>query len=260
MNDHCFAIPAYQDSIYLEDCIKSILNQTHKSDIIICTSTPTSQNKMIADQYGIPYYINNNGLSGIANDWNFALNNARTRWVTIAHQDDIYEPGFAAAVIKSMDTQTQIAFTDYSDIHGDQIKTITFNHIVKTILLFPFLFKRKIHSKFLKKLVLSVGDPICCPSVTINKDLQPEFSFSVAYHCVLDWHAWYQLAQKEGAFVFIHQRLMQHRVHEDSETSNQIKQGKRRAEEESILQQIWGQRLGSCIAWIYQLGQLENKS
>jgi glycosyltransferase involved in cell wall biosynthesis len=260
MNDHCFAIPAYKDSIYLEDCIKSILNQTIKSEVIICTSTPTSQNKMIADKYGIPFFINENGLTGIANDWNFALISAPTRLVTIAHQDDIYEPGFAEAVSRSMDQQTQIAFTDYSDIHGDQIKTATINQIVKILLLFPFLFKRKIQSKFLKKLVLSIGDPICCPSVTINKFAEPEFKFSVAYNCVLDWHAWYQLAQKDGSFVFIHQRLMRHRVHHESETSNQIKQGKRRSEEESMLQQIWGKPLGTCIAWVYQLGQLENKS
>ena len=260
MNDHCFAIPAYKDSIYLEDCIKSILSQTTKSQIIICTSTPTAQNKLIADKYGIPYFVNESGLKGIANDWNFALTSATTSLVTIAHQDDIYEKGYAEAVIKSMDQETQIAFTDYSDIHGDEIITATINHIVKTLLLFPFLMKRKIQSKFLKKLVLSMGDPICCPSVTINKSLEPGFCFSAEYNCVLDWQAWYQLAKKEGAFVFIHQRLMQHRVHQESETSNQIKQGKRRAEEELMLTQIWGKGIGKCIAWVYQLGQLENKS
>jgi glycosyltransferase involved in cell wall biosynthesis len=260
MNDHCFAIPAYKDSPYLEDCIKSILNQTIKSKIIICTSTPTRQNKMLADKYGIPYFVNDKGLSGIAHDWNFAINSANSRLVTIAHQDDIYETEFAATVTKSMDAQTQISFTDYSDIHGDQIKKYTFNHIVKTLLLFPFLFKNKIRSIFFKKLVLSIGDPICCPSVTINKQLITDFNFSADFECVLDWHTWYGLAKQEGSFVFIHQRLMQHRVHEASETSNQIKLGKRRVEEESMLQQIWGKNLGKWIAWVYQLGQLENKS
>jgi glycosyltransferase involved in cell wall biosynthesis len=260
MNDHCFAIPAYKDSIYLEDCIKSILGQTIISDLIICTSTPTIQNKLMADKYGVPYFINESGLTGIANDWNFALRSAKTRLVTIAHQDDIYAPGFAEAVTRSMDQQTQISFTDYSDIHGDTIKTVTFNHVVKTLLLFPFLIKSKIPSKFIKKFVLSIGDPICCPSVTINKRMLTDFSFSEEYQCVLDWHAWYRLANQEGNFVFVYKRLMQHRVHEDSETSNQIKLGKRRAEEESMLQQIWGKRMGKLIAWVYQLGQLENKS
>ena len=260
MNDHCFAIPAYKDSIYLEDCIKSILNQTTKSQVIICTSTPTVQNKKMAEKYGIPYFVNESGLKGIANDWNFALTSATTSLVTIAHQDDIYEPGFAEAVTKSMDLKTQISFTNYSDIHGDEIKTATINQIVKTLLVFPFLIKSSIQSKFIKKLILSIGDPICCPSVTINKSLEPTFRFSEDYNCVLDWQAWYGLAQKEGFFLFINKRLMQHRVHEASETSNQIKMGKRRAEEESMLVKIWGKRIGKIIAWVYQLGQLENKS
>jgi glycosyltransferase involved in cell wall biosynthesis len=259
MNEHCFAIPAYLDSIYLEDCIKSILSQTAKSELIICTSTPTKQNKMIANKYGIPYFVNQSGLMGIGNDWNFILSCAKTRLVTIAHQDDIYEPQFAETVIKAMDQHTQIAFTDYSDIHGNKIKTTSINHTIKTLLLFPFLIKPKIRSKFLKKLVLSIGDPICCPSVTINKAIEPEFLFSQEYNCVLDWHAWYGLAAKKGFFVFIHQKLMRHRVHQESETSNQIKQGKRREEEEAMLEQIWGKCIGKCIAWMYQFGQFENK-
>ena len=260
MNQHCFTIPAYKDSIYLEDCIKSIRNQTIQSDIIICTSTPTTQNKMLADKYEIPYYINDNGLYDVINNWNFALKNAKNRLVTIAHQDDIYEPGFAEAVTKLMDQETIISFTNYSDLVGKKIKAFSINKTVKTIMLFPFLIKPKIKSKFIKKLVLSFGDPICCPSVTINKGFVPDFSFSEDYQCVIDWNAWYHFAKCEGSFRFINKRLVLHRVHEDSTTSHLILNGKRRVEEKSILQQIWGKKIGKLIAWVYQLGQLENNS
>ena len=40
MNDHTFAICAYKESPYLEECIKSLKNQTIKSNILIATSTP----------------------------------------------------------------------------------------------------------------------------------------------------------------------------------------------------------------------------
>lgn len=259
MNDHCFAIPVYKDSVYLEQCITSILQQSIKSDIIICTSTPTSQNKLLADKYNIPFIINTSGGKGIAYDWNFALNSAKTRLVTIAHQDDVYEEGFSQSVIKSMDNETLIAFTNYTDIHGEKIKIGTINKIVKTLLLFPFLIKKSISSIFFKKSILSFGNSICCPSVTINKELVSGFSFSEKYSCILDWYAWYEIAQKKGAFIFINKRLMKHRVHQDSETSNQIKIGKRREEEETMLTLIWGNFLGKAIARIYQLGQLENK-
>lgn len=38
--DHTFAVCAYKESPYLESCIKSLVNQKVKSNIIVCTSTP----------------------------------------------------------------------------------------------------------------------------------------------------------------------------------------------------------------------------
>ena len=38
--DHTFAVCAYKESPYLESCIKSLMSQTVKSNIIVCTSTP----------------------------------------------------------------------------------------------------------------------------------------------------------------------------------------------------------------------------
>ena len=37
---HTFVVLAYKESEYLEDCIKSTLNQKYKSDVVIATSTP----------------------------------------------------------------------------------------------------------------------------------------------------------------------------------------------------------------------------
>ncbi len=258
INEHCFAIPVYKDSPFLEQCITSILQQNTKSDIIICTSTPTFQNKQLADKYNLPFIVNTTGDIGIASDWNFALNSAKTKFVTITHQDDIYEPDFSQSVIQSMDNKTLMSFTNYADIHGESLKVWTVNKIIKTILLFPFLIKKRISFKFFKKSILSIGNSICCPSVTINKELLPDFRFSETYSCILDWYAWYEIAQKNGSFVFINKRLVKHRIHQDSETSNQIKIGKRRDEEETMLIQIWGKLLGKAIAKVYQLGQLEN--
>ena len=39
-NIHTFAILAYKESEYLEECIKSVLNQTVKTNAVIVTSTP----------------------------------------------------------------------------------------------------------------------------------------------------------------------------------------------------------------------------
>ena len=71
-NDHTFAICAYKESPYLEECILSLKNQTVKSNIIMATSTPNEWIQGLAEKYEIPLYINT-GEGGIAQDWNFAL-------------------------------------------------------------------------------------------------------------------------------------------------------------------------------------------
>ena len=75
MKKHVFSVCAYKESEYLEDCIKSLVNQTVKSDIIICTSTPNKHIKDIAEKYKLNLYVRN-GKSDIRDDWNFAYNKA----------------------------------------------------------------------------------------------------------------------------------------------------------------------------------------
>lgn len=38
---HTFAVCAYRESPFLEDCVRSLVRQTVKSRILIATSTPT---------------------------------------------------------------------------------------------------------------------------------------------------------------------------------------------------------------------------
>ena len=82
-NDHTFAICAYKESPYLEECILSLKNQTVKSNIIMATSTPNEWIQGLAEKYEIPLYINT-GEGGIAQDWNFAYRQAKTDYVTAA--------------------------------------------------------------------------------------------------------------------------------------------------------------------------------
>jgi len=146
---HTFVIPVYKQSPYLEQCIQSLLNQTVKSAIILTTSTPTDFSKQVAEKYGFPYFVNDNG--GIANDWNFALSKASTQWATIAHQDDIYEPDFTNELLKSANSDTLIAFTDYEDLVDGKTRKSNLNSVVKKALLFPFVFKKNIRSTSLNQ-------------------------------------------------------------------------------------------------------------
>jgi glycosyltransferase involved in cell wall biosynthesis len=258
-NNHTFVIPAYKQSAYLELCIKSLLAQTVKSDIILTTSTPSAYLEDIALSYNLPYFINLKS-EGIAGDWNFALAKADTQYVTIAHQDDIYRPSYTETVISAMDGHgVSIAFTAYADLIENTPRIRSINALVKKLLLFPFAFSKTIKSKFFKKAILALGDPICCPSVTFNRELLQNFSFSTDYTCALDWFAWYELAKQPGAFLYISKELVKHRIHPASETTAQLANGKRAEEELKLFELIWGRPIAGIMTRLYKMGHKGNR-
>lgn len=259
MENHTFVIPAYQDSPYIEECIISLKNQTKGSNIIIITSTPSDHIQNIAKKFSVEVVVNNTLNKGIAGDWNFALSQAETRFVTIAHQDDIYESNYLEAVLFKLNRKkTLIAFTDYCEYVEGKIRDRSLNLKVKKFLLFPFIIKSEIKCKFFKRLPLLFGNPVCCPSVTFNKEELQDFAFSSEYAYNLDWNAWLELAKRDGAFVFINKKLMKHRIHHGSETTKQLKTDVRKKEELKMFEIIWGKNIARFLAWLYTRGHKDN--
>lgn len=263
MLTHSFVIVAYGESPHLEKCILSLQRQELSSHIFLTTSTPSHFLESIADKYAITYIINTETGGSIGADWNYAVSVANTALVTLAHQDDIYRQDFSKEVIQAYQKfkfkKVSLIFTDYQDLINGQVRASSRNVWVKRLLLIPFLFTGKLESRFLKKLILSLGDPICCPTVTLNKQQHIGFRFDESFTCALDWEGWYRLAQTKGCFAFISKKLVQHRIHEASETSAQLSNGKRSMEEAIMFHKIWGRRMGKFIARIYKLGYKDNQ-
>ena len=93
MISHTFAVCAYGESPYLEKSIRSVVHQSVRSRVIVCTSTPCAYIENLAKKYQLPYYVRD-GKSSLQADWNFAYNQAGTEYVTITHQDDIYQKDY----------------------------------------------------------------------------------------------------------------------------------------------------------------------
>ena len=110
---HTFVILAYKESDDLEDCIKSVLKQSVKSNIVIATSTPNDYITDLASQYGIGVMVNEEE-SNKGNDYNFALSTFNTKLITIVHQDDLYHRNYAKEVIKCYEKNkdANLIFTD----------------------------------------------------------------------------------------------------------------------------------------------------
>ena len=130
INLHTFAVCAYGESPYLEECVQSLLAQKVRTRILIATSTPNSYIYGIGEKYGIPVHINH-GEKGLAGDWNFAYSCATTPLVTLAHQDDRYYVNYTEDVLAAAKKcrHPLIIFTDYNELRNG--KTVTTNRLLK---------------------------------------------------------------------------------------------------------------------------------
>lgn len=257
---HTFAVCAYKESLYLEECIQSLKNQKLKSSIIMVTSTPNAYIQFLANKYDIPLYINE-GERGITQDWNFAYRMANTELVTIAHQDDVYLPEYSDEIIKmiSKSKKPLIAFTDYGELREN--RPVLKNRLlqVKRILLFPLRYSLLQKSIFVRRRVLSLGCPICCPAVTFVKRNLPEQVFQPGYRSDEDWEAWEKISKMEGSFLYTRKIGMYHRIHEESETSIILGDNARTEEDFQMYCKFWPTPIARMLTKFYSTSESSNK-
>jgi len=259
---HTFAIVAFKESSYLQECIHSLKKQASFSEIILCTSTPSAFLEDIANRNGLKLFVNPT-KKGIATDWNFALAQATTEYVTLAHQDDIYHPDYAQGIIKAGESQkdTLIIFSNYDEIVSDnsrtRIRKNSLNFFIKKMMLRLF-FRNKSYLVKNKKSLLAFGNPIGCPTVTFQKNNIGNFKFDSDFSINMDWKAWYDLAQKEGSFVWVKKTLVSHRIYSESETSRGIAEKRRQKEDVEMFKKIWPPFFAHLLAKIYSLSYKNN--
>ena len=256
---HTFVVCAYRESQYLEECVCSVVNQKCKSTVVMSTGTPNAYIEEIARKYNLKLFVNE-GPSSIANDWNFAVECAKTELVTLAHQDDIYEPEYSEKIVDAYEKGKApiIMFSDYSELReGIKVKT---NRLlkIKRVMLFPLRFRFMWKSRFIRRRILSFGSAICCPAVTLVKTKIPLPLFENNMKSNIDWQAWELLSRLDGSFVYVPERLMAHRIHEESTTSSLLVDNARQQEDLMVFEKFWPRWIARLIEKIYQLSEKSN--
>lgn len=259
--DHSFVIPAYGCSAYLPQCLESLKAQTVQgSEIILCTSTPSEALSAVAERYSVELRVHGpNG--GIGRDWNAALNCASRGWVTIAHQDDVYLPRFVERTLQhaSETPGASLVMTGYAELLDGRVRARSAMLRVKSLLLeFGFLGRSAVARRGAKTRLLRFGCPIACPSVTLGPALS-DLRFREDLRVDLDWEAWVRAAQVPGAFCYIRECLMQHRIHSASETTAGVRDGVRAEEDARMFASLWPAPIARFLARAYALSYEEGR-
>lgn len=257
---HTFAILGYKESPYLEECVLSLKRQTVKSDMYISAAEPSRFLHAIAQKYNIPLIVSANS-KGIGYDWSAAYGLCKTKYLTLAHQDDIYLPEYTASCLNEANKakgQDVIIFTDYYEHFYDTVLAYTGNLLIKKSALSIFFTKNHLYSKSAKKCLVYFGNPISCPTVMYNKEIIGDFRFSDNFSCSLDWDAWIRLAKKDGGFCYIRKKLLIHRIYEQSQSYIMTQKRLRKKEETAVLEGIWPRPVAEVISHINFLCSLLN--
>lgn len=261
-SDHTFAVCAYKENPYLATTVESLLAQDTSCPVIISTSTPNDHISAVARRFNVPVVVNPDPR-GAASDWNYGYDAASTPLVTIAHQDDYYEPTYLstmlAAVNRYESDSLQLAFSDYFEIrNGERVNGNALLRI-KRVLNAPLGTRILNGSRFVKRRALSLGNPICCPAVMLVKENLGPSVFDEIYKNSCDYRTWVDLADAPGRFVYVPESLMGHRIYEESSTSKNLKDGTRQMEDLEILSSLWPAPVAKLIYKVYALGEKSNE-
>ena len=249
---HAFAVPAYGRSPHLPDCLASLQAQRMRSTVFVCTSTPYEGLQELVESFGARLIVHGPNR-GIGHDWNEALKHVQADWVTLAHQDDVYLPHFAADTVAAIarHPDAKLVLTGYGELLGEQARTWTPMLAIKRVLLeLGFLGREAVSGGSAKRRPLRFGCPIPCPSVTLRRPPDGAL-FREDMKLNLDWDAWLRLASGPGAFVYLRRTGMLHRIHAASETSEGVRGGARASEDRMMFESLWPKPIAALLARVY---------
>lgn len=117
-------LPVYNVSKYLEECMKSIINQTYKNiEIIVVNDGSTDESDYICEKYKKldnrikVIHQKNQGLSAARNT---GLNYCKGEYISFIDSDDYVKPDFIEKLYKSIkENNTNISVCGYTDLYTD---------------------------------------------------------------------------------------------------------------------------------------------
>ena len=114
-------VPSYNCAKYLPDTINSVLAQTYTNwEMLIVDDCSTDNSEEVIKSFGDPRirYLKNEKNSGAAISRNYALREAKGRWIAFLDSDDMWMPEKLSHQIAFME-ENGYDFPVYYDVNSD---------------------------------------------------------------------------------------------------------------------------------------------
>ena len=255
--DHVFVVPAHGDSPFLDACLASLGAQTQPSPVVVATATPSPATETACARHGAGLRVNPDG-GGIGRDWNFALAQADARYVTLAHQDDLYRPDFTARTLATFARRPEgaLVFTGAEHVDADGRGRPDKLSAVKGLITGAALLGAEVAGPLRRRLLLSLGNPVHCSSVTFDLARSSSgFRFAEDFRSNLDWDAWWRL-HRQGERLPLRPRGAGRPPlpRRDRDHDRALADGARRAEDLRMFETVWPRPIAHALALAYAGG------
>lgn len=140
-----------------------------------------------------------------------------------------------------------------------RIETSNRNLVIKRLMNAFFKVPWGSTSIWWRRRILSLGCSICCPSVMFHKKELLMDVFQAGFGANVDWEAWEKLSRKKGAFIYVDQCLMLHRIYRESTTSQCIQNQSRNEEDYNIFCRFWPTPVARLLTKLYKYGEKNNE-
>ena len=204
------ALTTYNRPNFLQESIKSILNQTFKDfDLVILDNGSTNETTSVI------YSFNDSRISCVRNQTNDLefVNNAfsytKNDFLMIFHDDDIMEPTMLEEMIKIIKSDEEINTISCSiNLINSDSKNL--NKIR------PRIIKDKVWAKekFIKQYLFS-GDIIPCPSTIFRSSIIKKYDFKYDWKVgpAVDLFLFFQINLLKGKMILLKKPLLNYRIH-----------------------------------------------
>ena len=236
------AIPIHNGARFLAETIRSLLDQSERAFRLVCVDDASTDDSVaVASSFTDPRMeiIVADHHAALAENWNRALDVAKTPYIVIAHQDDLYEHDYLATMLRVIESRPH-AFA----VH---CKTTSIDGSGRAVRLPAARYKETFwpasdpyeRSPAAEISVLSRSNYVVASSVVLRMEAVAQIGgFDTSLQFVTDWQYWLRGLNAGFTLAGVHARLVRFRRHPWTATRSTELSLRRYEEEIEILSRV----------------------
>lgn len=166
----------------------------------------------------------------------------------------MYSPEYVSELRNAVANSSKaIAFlSDYIPIKHGKVGPRDKNSKIRRFLRSPLKNRKLASTRFWKRAVLSLGNSICCPSVTYHKEILGDSFFTSEYKFNIDWDTFLKFSEIDGTLLYVDKPLTFYRISDEATSKEFIENHLREKDDTEMFRKFWPEWVVKIIMHFYK--------